>query len=62
MITADPELKTLDLTPEDEFIVLACDGVWNSLSSQEVRRNGKVCGRAVSRAPGESNCARGGAA
>lgn len=37
MITADPELKTLDLTPEDEFIVLACDGVWNSLSSQEVR-------------------------
>ena len=38
MITADPELKTLDLTPEDEFIVLACDGVWNSLSSQEVRK------------------------
>eukprot|EP00903_Cladosiphon_okamuranus_P005983 g5905.t1 len=35
MITADPELRTLDLTPEDEFIVLACDGVWNSLSSQE---------------------------
>ena len=44
MITADPELKTLDLTPEDEFIVLACDGVWNSLSSQEVRRNGKFEG------------------
>lgn len=37
MITADPELKTLELTPEDEFIVLACDGVWNSFSSQEVR-------------------------
>ncbi|CAN0250482.1 unnamed protein product, partial [Pylaiella littoralis] len=35
MITADPELKTLELTPEDEFIVLACDGVWNSLTSQE---------------------------
>ncbi|CAM9330494.1 unnamed protein product [Ectocarpus sp. 12 AP-2014] len=35
MITADPELKTLELTPQDEFIVLACDGVWNSLSSQE---------------------------
>lgn len=37
MITADPELRTLELTAEDEFIVLACDGVWNSLSSQEVR-------------------------
>lgn len=36
MITADPDLKTLELTPDDEFIVLACDGVWNSLSSQEV--------------------------
>lgn len=36
MITADPELQTLEITDEDEFIVLACDGVWNSLSSQEV--------------------------
>lgn len=42
MITADPDLKTLDLTPDDEFIVLACDGVWNSLSSQEVRRSGRM--------------------
>ena len=36
MITADPELRTLELTAEDEFMVLACDGVWNSLTSQEV--------------------------
>lgn len=36
MITADPELRTLELTPDDEFVILACDGVWNSLSSQEV--------------------------
>lgn len=36
MITADPDIRTLELTEEDEFIVLACDGVWNSLSSQEV--------------------------
>eukprot|EP00904_Undaria_pinnatifida_P005247 jgi/Undpi1/1852/HiC_scaffold_12.g05239.m1 len=35
MITADPELRTLELTEEDEFMVLACDGVWNSLTSQE---------------------------
>lgn len=37
MITANPDLKTLEIADEDEFIVLACDGVWNSLSSQEVR-------------------------
>lgn len=37
MITANPDIRTLELTDEDEFIVLACDGVWNSLSSQEVR-------------------------
>lgn len=37
MITANPDLRTLELTEEDEFIVFACDGVWNSLNSQEVR-------------------------
>ncbi|CAM9471213.1 unnamed protein product, partial [Discosporangium mesarthrocarpum] len=35
MITALPELQTLEITDEDEFIVFACDGVWNVLSSQE---------------------------
>lgn len=40
MITADPDIRTLELTEEDEFIVLACDGVWNSLSSQEVGQSG----------------------
>ena len=42
MITADPDLRTLEITDEDEFIVLACDGVWNSLNSQEV---GSACAR-----------------
>ncbi|CAG0918590.1 unnamed protein product [Notodromas monacha] len=36
MITADPDVRTADLTDEDEFLVLACDGIWNSMSSQEV--------------------------
>ncbi|CAN0484552.1 unnamed protein product, partial [Hapterophycus canaliculatus] len=52
MITADPDLKTLVLTPEDEFIVLACDGVWNSLSSQEVTR----AVRDVKREGGRGSC------
>lgn len=37
MITALPDIKSIDLKEsEDEFIVLACDGIWNSMSSQEV--------------------------
>ncbi|XP_050310758.1 probable protein phosphatase CG10417 isoform X2 [Anthonomus grandis grandis] len=37
MITAFPDVKTLTINPaEDEFMVLACDGIWNYMSSQEV--------------------------
>lgn len=37
MITALPDIKTLTINPaEDEFMVLACDGIWNFMSSQEV--------------------------
>ncbi|XP_018917865.2 protein phosphatase 1G isoform X3 [Bemisia tabaci] len=37
MISALPDIKTLDIDrSRDEFMVLACDGIWNSMSSQEV--------------------------
>lgn len=36
MISALPDIKRLTLTHEDEFMVLACDGIWNSMSSDEV--------------------------
>lgn len=37
MITALPDVRTLRINPEeDEFMVLACDGIWNYLSSQDV--------------------------
>lgn len=37
MITALPDIKTCTINPaEDEFMVLACDGIWNFMSSQEV--------------------------
>ncbi|XP_053625016.1 uncharacterized protein LOC128683413 [Plodia interpunctella] len=37
MITALPDVKTLTINPEkDQFMVLACDGIWNFMSSQDV--------------------------
>ncbi|KAK0416216.1 hypothetical protein QR680_012350 [Steinernema hermaphroditum] len=36
MISALPDVKSEKLTPEDSFLVVACDGIWNSMSSQQV--------------------------
>ncbi|KAF8582140.1 PP2C-domain-containing protein [Ramaria rubella] len=36
IITADPDVIEHDMTDEDEFLVLACDGIWDCLSSQQV--------------------------
>ncbi|KAK4336619.1 hypothetical protein RND71_043958 [Anisodus tanguticus] len=36
MITALPDVEKIEIKPEDDFLVIACDGIWNSLSSQEV--------------------------
>ncbi|EDW05138.1 GH23728 [Drosophila grimshawi] len=36
MISALPDIKKLIITPDDEFMVLACDGIWNYMSSEEV--------------------------
>eukprot|EP00127_Corallochytrium_limacisporum_P006335 Clim_evm46s225 gene=Clim_evmTU46s225 len=35
MITALPDVEIKTLTDEDEFLIIACDGIWNSLTSQE---------------------------
>jgi len=36
IITADPDIICHEVTEEDEFLVLACDGIWDCLSSQQV--------------------------
>ncbi|KAH7102544.1 PP2C-domain-containing protein [Auriculariales sp. MPI-PUGE-AT-0066] len=36
VITADPDITQHELNEEDEFLVLACDGIWDCLSSQQV--------------------------
>ena len=34
-VVSEPEVCTLELTPADAFIILASDGVWEFISSQE---------------------------
>ncbi|KAM0871694.1 hypothetical protein ACQ4PT_039219 [Festuca glaucescens] len=36
IVSAEPEVNTVQLSDDDEFIVLACDGIWDCMSSQEV--------------------------
>lgn len=36
IITAEPDIRVLDLMPEDQFFVLACDGVWDVMDNQQV--------------------------
>ncbi|XP_063595425.1 uncharacterized protein LOC134772388 [Penaeus indicus] len=35
MISPLPDVRSMTLEPKDNFIIVACDGIWNSLSSQE---------------------------
>lgn len=35
-ITALPDIQTLTLTDQDDFMIIACDGIWNFMSSQDV--------------------------
>lgn len=35
-VTALPDVLSLDLTPEDEFFIVACDGIWDCMSNQQV--------------------------
>jgi protein phosphatase PTC1 len=34
-VVCDPYYTEIALTPKDEFVILACDGVWDVLSDQE---------------------------
>ncbi|CAM9019779.1 unnamed protein product [Wickerhamomyces anomalus] len=36
IVTAFPDIIEHDITENDEFVVLACDGIWDCLSSQQV--------------------------
>lgn len=36
MVTAYPDVSVHDISEDDEFIVIACDGIWDVQSSQAV--------------------------
>ncbi|KAM0844764.1 hypothetical protein ACQ4PT_056827 [Festuca glaucescens] len=36
MLTANPDINTVELCEDDDFLVLACDGIWDCMSSQQL--------------------------
>lgn len=36
MISALPDIKHITISPSDEFMIIACDGIWNFMSSADV--------------------------
>ncbi|KAG8381922.1 hypothetical protein BUALT_Bualt05G0023100 [Buddleja alternifolia] len=36
VVTASPDINIVELCDDDEFIVLACDGIWDCMSSQQL--------------------------
>ncbi|XP_022851108.1 probable protein phosphatase 2C 60 [Olea europaea var. sylvestris] len=36
IVTANPDVNIVELCHDDEFIVLACDGIWDCMSSQQL--------------------------
>lgn len=36
MLTANPDVNTVELCDDDDFLVLACDGIWDCMSSQQL--------------------------
>jgi serine/threonine protein phosphatase PrpC len=35
-LTPEPEITRVDITPDDEFILLACDGLWDVMDVDDV--------------------------
>lgn len=36
LVSAEPDLTIIDRSEDDEFVILACDGVWDVMSNEEV--------------------------
>jgi serine/threonine protein phosphatase PrpC len=60
-VTCEPEITSKALSDEDEYVVLASDGVWDVLSNEDVARLVKMHLVAASTATGGSAAASGAA-
>ncbi|KAH9614691.1 hypothetical protein KSS87_022839 [Heliosperma pusillum] len=36
IVTANPDINAIELCEDDDFLVLACDGIWDCMSSQQL--------------------------
>ncbi|XAR67817.1 Phosphoprotein phosphatase [Bertholletia excelsa] len=36
IVTANPDINKVELCDDDEFLILACDGIWDCMSSQQL--------------------------
>ncbi|KAK2980874.1 hypothetical protein RJ640_003064 [Escallonia rubra] len=36
IVTSNPDINTVELCDDDDFVVLACDGIWDCMSSQQL--------------------------
>lgn len=36
IVTANPDINSVELCDDDDFVVLACDGIWDCMSSQQL--------------------------
>jgi len=36
IVTANPDINVVELCDEDDFVVVACDGIWDCMSSQQL--------------------------
>lgn len=35
-MTGNPDIYTYDLSPEDDFIIMGCDGIWETKTNQQM--------------------------
>ena len=36
IISADPDITVTQLLPTDKFVVIACDGIWDCFTNQDI--------------------------
>ena len=43
LLVADPEVIVREVEPGDEFVIIACDGLWDVMSSEQVCMHTCAC-------------------